>query len=273
MGKLQVVKIGSECAISNRVEYGRITDVCYSITRMKYEEEVDTIVVASGAIRFGLLDEIKKGLRSPEELKNRPLDAKELQSLARLGQTHLMNFYAECFQRANDRYMVDFNRPNSIAITPTQVLATYHNLELKDEKPNTMEGILRDARERYRVPLFNYNDGVDCSEVIRDNDKPAAEIAVAVNADWLIMLGVVGGLLDADGKVIPEIREITADIEVLCEKTSSNGTGGPKARLEAARILRASPKLIPLYWSSIDKGLEGALNGEGTVFVPLNTNI
>ena len=179
----------------------------------------------------------------------------------------------ECFQKANDRYMVDFNRPNSIALFPTQVLATYHNLELKDEKPNTMEGILRDARERYKVPAFNYNDGVDGSEVRRDNDKPAAEIAVAVNADRLIMLGIANGLLDANGKVIHKVGEIGADIEALCEGASSNGTGGPKARLEAVRILRESQKPIPLYWSNIDEGLEGALDGKGTVFVPLNTNI
>ena len=267
MSNVQVVKIGSGCVISDKKEYERVSRVCYEITRMKYEEGIDTAMVISGAVRFGIWEEVQKGLRPAEDLVRKIRNVKELQCLARIGQTQLMTFYAECFGMGYERYIAKSGKRNNGVLITTQVLATYHNLEDEKEKSKTMEAILADAIAAHTVPLYNYNDGIDSSEVRRDNDKPAAEIAVAINASRLIMLGAgVGGLEDANHDIIHFVSEITQDIESLCKDPSAEGTGGAMAKLEAVKILRSSDKRIPMYWGHINDGLEGALAGNGTIF-------
>ena len=94
------------------------------------------------------------------------------------------------------------------------------------------------------LPIINENDTVATEEIaVGDNDTLAAIVAVETNADRLILLSDIDGLYTADphkdshAELIPEVREITADIEALAGGAGSSlGTGGMHTKLNAARL-------------------------------------
>jgi glutamate 5-kinase len=76
-----------------------------------------------------------------------------------------------------------------------------------------------------------------------DNDRLGARVAEMVSADCLVLLSDVDGLYDADptqheaARLIPEVREITPEIEALAGAPGTEfGSGGMVTKLIAARI-------------------------------------
>src|SRR3990167_3938511 len=91
------------------------------------------------------------------------------------------------------------------------------------------------------VPVINENDAVSSEEIkFGDNDRLSALVANLVEAEQLILLSDVEGLLDGK-KVVREVSRIDAQILSLARKEDKTHTsGGMFTKLSAAQIATAS---------------------------------
>jgi glutamate 5-kinase len=98
------------------------------------------------------------------------------------------------------------------------------------------------------VPVINENDTVATDEIrFGDNDRLGARVAEMISADTLVLLSDTDGLYTANPKTdktarhIPEIREITPEIEAMAGTAASElSNGGMVTKLMAGRIAMAA---------------------------------
>ena len=180
----------------------------------------DVLIVTSGAIAVG---------RRRLGLDGGKLRLEEKQAAAATGQIQLAHAYQETLARHR--------------ITVAQILLTLDDTEERRRHLNarsTIGALLR----LDTVPVINENDTVATSEIrFGDNDRLAARVAAMISADALILLSDIDGLYSADprrdpkARFIPEIREITAEIEAMAgEAPPGYSSGGMVTKLVAARI-------------------------------------
>jgi len=167
-----VVKIGSAVLTS---EDGLDLSVMANLARdisflIKSGKEV--ILVSSGAVAAG-----KKRLGLP---LNRTLELREKQGAAAVGQSSLMRFYEDIFDRLG--YKV------------AQVLLTHDDLSNRNRYLNVRNTILT-LLEWKIIPIINENDTVSVEELrFGDNDTLGALITNLIEADLFICLTDVDGL-------------------------------------------------------------------------------
>jgi len=194
------------------------------LRRRNYE----IVVVSSGAIAAGM---------GRLGIHKRPKSIPQLQALAAVGQNLLMNAYEKAFG------MFD--------IPVGQVLLTVDDID--DRKryvnvQNTIDTLLKLGV----VPIINENDTVAIDEVkVGDNDNLSSYVASIAAADLLVLFTDVDGLYSCDprkgaGSVIPQVTEITPDIEELCGGAGdSAAVGGMVTKVQAAkRILSAGGMMV-----------------------------
>ena len=98
------------------------------------------------------------------------------------------------------------------------------------------------------VPVINENDTVATDEIrFGDNDRLGARVAEMISADSLVLLSDIDGLYtgdprsDSTARHIPEIREITSEIEAMAGAAASEmSNGGMVTKLMAGRIAMAA---------------------------------
>ncbi|MCW5752105.1 MAG: glutamate 5-kinase [Alphaproteobacteria bacterium] len=180
----------------------------------------EVIVVSSGAIALG---------RRQLGLAPGPLRLEESQAAAAVGQIRLAHAYQEALARHG--------------LTTAQILLTIDDTEERRRYLNarsTLNTLLRLGA----VPVINENDTVATIEIrFGDNDRLAARVAQMISADCLALLSDIDGLYtadpgtDAQARLIPEVREISAEIEAMAgEPRSGLGSGGMVTKIAAARI-------------------------------------
>jgi glutamate 5-kinase len=180
----------------------------------------EVILVSSGAIAVG---------RRHLGLTGARLKLEEKQAAAATGQIRLAHAYQETLARHD--------------ITVAQVLLTLDDTEERRRHLNA-RGTLTTLLKLGAVPVINENDTVATAEIrFGDNDRLAARVAAMVSADTLILLSDINGLYTADprhdgqARLIPEVTEITADIEAMAgEAPAGYSSGGMVTKLAAARI-------------------------------------
>lgn len=94
------------------------------------------------------------------------------------------------------------------------------------------------------VPIVNENDTVATDEIrYGDNDRLAAQVAVTVGADQLVLLSDVDGLYTAnpadvaDARRLDRVQQITAEIEAMAGDAGSGlSKGGMKTKVMAAKM-------------------------------------
>src|SRR5581483_2057758 len=76
-----------------------------------------------------------------------------------------------------------------------------------------------------------------------DNDRLAARVAQMISADTLVLLSDIDGLYTADprakpdAELVPEVREVTREIEAMAGITTTGyGSGGMQTKIIAAKI-------------------------------------
>ena len=126
------------------------------------------------------------------------------------------------------------------------------------------------------VPIINENDTISTDEIVRisfgDNDVLASLVAGALRAQLLVLLSVVDGLLDSDGKPVVTVEDVDHAQQLVRTEKSALGKGGMASKLLAARnVTDAGEMLIVANGRTIDVLLR-LLDGEeiGTLFVPAN---
>ena len=140
-----------------------------------------------------------------------------------------------------------------------QVLLTQEDLGDRDRALCVRTTLMR-LLELGAVPVLNENDSVSIRELVEyrqrqgadptarvfgDNDGLAARVAVALDADLLVLLTNVDGLHTANPRVdahttrIPVLTSFAGEVLAVASGTSGGGTGGMVSKLEAARLATA----------------------------------
>ena len=119
------------------------------------------------------------------------------------------------------------------------------------------------------VPVVNENDTVATDEIrYGDNDRLAAQIAVTVGADQLVLLSDVDGFYDANPHLnsaaqrFETIDRITTGIEAMAgEGTSGLSKGGMRTKLMAAKIATAGGCAMAITLGATPRPLSALIGG------------
>jgi glutamate 5-kinase len=144
------------------------------------------------------------------------------------------------------------------------------------------------------VPVLNENDSVSVRELIEhrrstdehhddsvgfgDNDGLSARVAVALDADALVLLTNVDGLYSdnpgrhPDAQRIRELAAIDGDLIAKVAGVSEGGTGGMASKLEAARFASEAGTAVVIASGDTPRVLTQIIAGAdlGTVILPAN---
>lgn len=126
------------------------------------------------------------------------------------------------------------------------------------------------------IPIANENDVVSNKELkFSDNDELATLIAVGFGAEQLLFSTSVPGVLDAAGKVIPELKKIDKEALSLAKKdTSAVGLGGMISKLNFARLATQMGIKTVIFSMQGENGILKAVKGEtGTVCLAQLKNV
>jgi glutamate 5-kinase len=187
-------------------------------------------------------------------LADGPLALEQAQASAAVGQIRLARAYEEVLA------------PHGI--TTGQVLVTLEDTEDRRRYLNsraTMETLLGLGV----VPIVNENDTVATDEIrYGDNDRLAAQIAVTVGADQLVLLSDVDGFYSANPKEDPTaqrfdlVEAITPRIEAMAgDAISGVSKGGMKTKLMAAKIAVAGGCAMAIMEGSVLRPLTALAEG------------
>jgi len=221
-----VVKIGSALLVDRATGALRLdwlASVAADVARIK-ARGTDVVLVSSGSIALG-----RQVLKLPASV----LPLEQSQAAAAVGQIRLARAWEEALA------------PHGI--TTAQILVTLEDSADRRRYLNsraTMQTLLGFGV----VPIVNENDTVATDEIrYGDNDRLAAQVAVTVGADQLILLSDVDGFYtgnpqtDATATRYAVIDGITPAIEAMAGDAGSGlSKGGMKTKLMAARTATAS---------------------------------
>jgi glutamate 5-kinase len=244
--KRLVVKIGSALLVDRAtgLKQAWLSALAMDVAEAK-TRGTDVVLVSSGSIALG-----RKVLGLPDG----PLPLEQSQAAAAVGQIRLARAYEEVLA------------PHGI--TTGQVLVTLEDTEDRRRYLNsraTMETLLGLGV----VPIVNENDTVATDEIrFGDNDRLAAQIAVTVGADQLVLLSDVDGFYSANPKEDPTaqrfdlVETITPQIEAMAgDAISGFSSGGMKTKLLAAKTAVAGGCAMAIMEGSVLRPLTALAKG------------
>ncbi|WP_417723656.1 glutamate 5-kinase [Salipiger sp.] len=253
--KRLVVKIGSALLVDRHAGALRtdwLTSIAEDVARIK-ARGTDVVLVSSGSIALG---------RGILKLPATALPLEQSQAAAAVGQIRLARAWEEALA------------PHGI--TTAQVLVTLEDSADRRRYLNqraTMETLLGFGA----VPIVNENDTVATDEIrYGDNDRLAAQVAVTVGADQLVLLSDVDGFYTANPATDPTARrydtisDITPEIEAMAGDAGSGlSKGGMKTKLMAAKTAIAAGCAMAISEGSVMRPLSALENGaNATWFTP-----
>ncbi|MCX8033024.1 MAG: glutamate 5-kinase [Thermoleophilia bacterium] len=253
-GKTIVVKIGSSTLTSERGTF-RLFPVANLVAEIceLHAEGHRIVVVSSGAVSSGM---------GVLKLKRRPTEVVDLQATAAVGQGRLFHIYTELFSHEN--------------VITAQVLLTAFDIAARQQYINA-RNTLRRLLEWKVVPIVNENDTTATDELcFGDNDALAAQVALLVKADLLLLLTDTDGVYTADPKTDPNARligrvEDISELEgVRIGAISPLGSGGMGSKIRSARIATSGGVETVIACGSRPGVIRACVEGEevGTRFLP-----
>ena len=255
-----VVKLGSNLFFNDAgaIALGRIFSFIEDIAAARLAGR-QMIVVSSGAVALGA-DALK--------MKSATASLAQKQALAAVGQSRLMNLYEQGFAK--------------YGLTAAQVLLTEEDFASRKRYLN-LRHTLTTLLDMGVIPVINENDTVSTSELeitdrsrsFGDNDKLSALVMSKLEAMLLVLLSDVDGLFtdnpreNPQAEFIPQVDDVTAEIEALAGRKSGRGRGGMETKLQAARIAMNSGGMALIANGMKSHILHRVLGGEeeGTLFV------
>jgi glutamate 5-kinase len=258
-----VVKLGTHVVAEDdgTPALARIGAIVESLARLRAAGR-EVLLVSSGAVSLG-----RRVLGLPE----RPRSLGLRQACAAVGQGHLMGVYTRAFA--------------GLGLTAAQVLLSQEDLADRDRALCLRTTLMR-LLELGAVPVLNENDSVSVAELVDyqraqaggagsgipigfgDNDGLSARVAVALDADLLILLTNVGGLftanprVDATASIIAELGGVDDAALARASGGSSGGTGGMASKLAAARLATSEGTTVLIAGGGEPRVIDRALAGE-----------
>jgi glutamate 5-kinase len=250
-----VVKLGSSIVAEDSGEL-RLSVVARIVEEVAalHRTGVDAVVVTSGAIARGmhLLD-----------LGARPAAVEDLQAASAVGQGRLYRTYDELLRERG--------------IQTAQVLLTFFDMSARTHYVNARRTLQKLLDWRI-VPVINENDTTTTDEIsFGDNDFLAAQVAVLVGADLLVLLTDTEGVYTADprrasgAELVAEVTdpEALSDLQIG-HAPSPLGSGGMRSKVVAAEMASAAGIASVIGSGLVPGVLARAWAGEtvGTRFAP-----
>jgi glutamate 5-kinase len=267
-----IIKIGTSTVTGAEGKFcmERVEPIVHSIVElMKAGRQI--VLVSSGAVGLG------RGWLGLHRARLNDLVTK--QACAAVGQSLLMDAYKTLF--------------STWQVKIAQVLLTeedFTNWRRYSNLRRTMEKLLGFGV----LPIVNENDTVSTAELepvtpgaraaaFSDNDRLAALVMSGLEADALVLLTNVDGLLRLEPRpsadrtgdrgqsdVIALVDEITPELKRLAAGPSADGRGGMQTKLEAAEIAMNCGGTAVIANGQGHGTLERLFAGErvGTVFLP-----
>jgi glutamate 5-kinase len=212
----------------------------------------EVIMVTSGAIARGM-----RVMRLPQ----RPTTVGALQAASAVGQGKLYRVYDELLRERE--------------VTSAQLLLTFFDMSARTHYLNARQ-TLTTLMEWRVLPVINENDTTATDEIsFGDNDFLAAQVAVLIAADELILLTDIDGLFTADPRLYPDahiVSEVSDPSELdeleIGHTTSPLGSGGMRSKVVAAEMATAAGIPTVICNGSRPEALAAVLAGgrEGTRF-------
>ncbi|MBT0956768.1 glutamate 5-kinase [Alphaproteobacteria bacterium KMM 3653] len=242
-----VVKIGSALLVDREtgdLRSGWLTALAEDVAMLRAAGS-DVILVSSGSIALG---------RGVLGLGLGDLALEQSQAAAAVGQIRLARAYENVLERHG--------------ITAAQVLLTLEDSTDRRRYLNT-RSTLEMLLSLGTVPIVNENDTIATDEIrFGDNDRLAAQVAVTVGADRLVLLSDVDGLYTANPAEdptaihLPEVGEITPQIEGMAGDAGSGlSKGGMKTKVMAAKTACAAGCAMAITLGSVHRPLSALQNG------------
>jgi glutamate 5-kinase len=220
------------------------------------------VLVSSGAVGLG------RGWLGLH--RSRLDDLVTKQACAAVGQSLLMDAYKNLFSKWD--------------VKVAQVLLTeedFTNWRRYSNLHQTMEKLIGFGV----LPIVNENDTISTAELesvaagsrtpaFSDNDRLAALVMSGLEADALVLLTNVDGLLresgGGDAEVISLVEEMTPELKALGAGPSASGRGGMRTKLEAAEIAMNCGGTAVIANGNNSETLDRIFAGEkiGTAFLP-----
>ena len=250
-----MVKLGSSIVADERgaVREDVLGRICDELAELHHSGR-EVIVVTSGAIARGM------GVMS---LALRPRAIEELQAASAVGQGKLYQVYDELLRERG--------------VPTAQVLLTFFDMSARTHYLNARQ-TLRKLLDWRVVPVINENDTTTTDEIsFGNNDFLAAQVAILLGAELLLLLTDAAGVFTADPRVDPAAR-LVADVPDFAQleafdighAASPLGSGGMRSKVVAAEMATAAgiPTVIA---SGLEPGVipaAAAGTGAGGTFFP-----
>lgn len=248
-----VVKIGTSSLTDDEshLQPAAIEKLCSEVALLRRSGH-KVVVVTSAAIAAGL---------PAMGIERRPKDTLTLQAASAVGQSRLMRAYDDALA---ENGLVG----GQILLTPNDFFHRQQFLHARDT--------LRRLIDLGVVPIVNENDAIADDEIrFGDNDRIAALVSAAVDAQLLVLLTDTPGVFTADPRIDSEaslIHEVTEVDQALVEAAGGAGTargsGGMVSKLMAARMATWCGVPTVIAASTRTDVLVEAVNGQrvGTFF-------
>ncbi len=218
------------------------------------------VLVSSGAVGSGI---------GRLGLSGRPTDLAQLQAVAAVGQSALIEAYNHHFEK--------------IGLHAAQILLTADDLENRTKYLN-IRNTLSAVLEFGAIPIINENDTLSVAELrttFGDNDRLAALVADLIGAPLLILLSDIDGLYNGDPRdphssLIQTVHQIDASIQALAfDRLTGLSKGGMASKLRIAHQITHAGGCVIIANGREPKILQKILNSEeyGTLFLPQGTKI
>jgi glutamate 5-kinase len=248
-----VIKLGSSIVAedSGELRAGVLERICAEAAA-RHAAGDDVVIVTSGAIARGM---------RVMDLPVRPRAIEDLQAASAVGQGKLYRVYDELLR--------------ACGITSAQVLLTFFDMSARTHYLNARQTLGKLLEWRV-LPVINENDTTTTDEIsFGDNDFLAAQVAMLIGADLLVLLTDVDGLYTASPRTDPTARLVPSvdDFSMLGDLSighaaSPLGSGGMRSKVVAAEMATAGG-IETVICSGLREGaLAAALDGEpqGTRF-------
>jgi len=249
-----VVKVGSSTLTDERGKFrlgpmaGRVAEIC-DLHRRGHR----VVLVSSGAVSSGM---------GPLGITIKPTEVEQLQALAAVGQGRLFHAYSELFGHEE--------------VVTAQVLLSAHDFAVRANYLNA-GNTLRKLLEWGVVPIINENDTTSTEELcFGDNDMLAAQVALLIRADLLVLLTDTEGLYSANPQddpratLIKEVRDFSELDSISTDSRGPLGRGGMASKVRAAKVATSGGVRTAIARGSRSGVITACVAGEdvGTRFLP-----
>lgn len=254
--KRLVIKIGSALLVDDEGEVRRewLRSIVAEIAAARNAGQ-EIVVVSSGSIALGAR---KLGFKGGGR---RTLE--EAQASASVGQILLASVWADLLAELD--------------LTAAQLLLTLDDFESRRRYLNASATIGRLLHSGV-VPVVNENDSIATGEIrFGDNDRLAARVAQACNANGVILLTDVNGLYNRhpdhpEAERLAKVHGVTDEIHAMADSKSGSGlgSGGMTSKLLAAEIAERAGISLAIIDGTSEAPIRKALaSGDGTLFLPM----